>query len=562
MDHRSSQLRQAFGWPLFVLALVAGLLALEARAQAAFPGKNGKIAFDTNRDGNQEIYTMNADGSNPTRLTNNTAIDQTPAWSPDGTKIAFVSNRDGNDEIYTMNADGTGIVTRLTNNPAPDGQPAWSPDGNKIAFMSDRDTPLTNEIYTMNANGTGVPSRLTNNTADDGDPDWSADGTKIAFHTNRDGNYEIYTMNADGTSPLRHTTHSAIDQSPDWLWTGTAIAFQSTRFDGITYDIWSVSVPSNSPFQETSDPASTDAHPAWSPDGQKLAFHSNRGGGTLGIYTTSAGGGGGLTNIATNGSNPDWQPRNPSYQGPVGASPLRVSLVPAFSPCLLGAAQVTHGGPLSSPSCANPTLASSTVTIGPNSIGFARMVVCPTNATSTFCNPAGNQMPLPDIRFTGSIRDVICQRTGTPPNCSAGQDYNPNTATGPYTDGGGGTAGASPACFPSGSSSTACAAGADLTEKISLQITDTRNGPGQLFSGTTQTITYAIPIDCLPAASTSAGSACGVSTTANALTPGAIVANATAIWDLEEVKVYDSGPDGIRNNADDQLFESEGLFAP
>ncbi|GIV01726.1 MAG: hypothetical protein KatS3mg015_0556 [Fimbriimonadales bacterium] len=110
------------------------------------------IAFESTRDGNFEIYVMNADGTNQTNLTNNAAIDSGPVWSADGSKIAFVSDRDGNDEVYVMNADGTN-QTRLTNNPAPsDRFPVWSPDGSKIAFVSDRDGNV--EIYVMNADGT------------------------------------------------------------------------------------------------------------------------------------------------------------------------------------------------------------------------------------------------------------------------------------------------------------------------------------------------------------------------------------------------------------------------
>src|SRR6185503_13314557 len=82
-----------------------------ALAQAA--NGPGRIAFTSNRDGNDEIYVMNADGTGVVRLTNDPAIDQQPAWSPDGSRIAFVSNRGGKFDTYLMNADGTG-VTRLT----------------------------------------------------------------------------------------------------------------------------------------------------------------------------------------------------------------------------------------------------------------------------------------------------------------------------------------------------------------------------------------------------------------------------------------------------------------
>jgi len=83
-----------------------------------------KIAFSTTRDGNVEIYKMNADGTGQTRLTTNGALDGEPAWSPDGTKIAFSSSRTGNGDIYRMNADGTGLV-RLTTSTGIDLSPAW-----------------------------------------------------------------------------------------------------------------------------------------------------------------------------------------------------------------------------------------------------------------------------------------------------------------------------------------------------------------------------------------------------------------------------------------------------
>ena len=108
---------------------------------------------------------MNADGSGQTRLTNNEEIDRNPSWSPDGEKIAFNSIRDGNEEIYIMNADGSG-QTRLTNNSASDDiDPTWSPDGEKIAFASSSDGNFG--IYIMNsADGSDV-TRLT---ADGFDP--------------------------------------------------------------------------------------------------------------------------------------------------------------------------------------------------------------------------------------------------------------------------------------------------------------------------------------------------------------------------------------------------------
>jgi TolB protein len=159
------------------LALAACLLALVVRvepSQAAFPGQNGKIAFQSNRDGNLEIYTMNPDGSNQTNISNNAAHgDADPAWSPDGTKIAFESNRDGNAQmIYVMNADGSNPTNISNNLEGWDYYPAWSPDGTKIAFLSERDGPVNHgEIYTMNPDGANQ-TNISNNPADDFAPDW------------------------------------------------------------------------------------------------------------------------------------------------------------------------------------------------------------------------------------------------------------------------------------------------------------------------------------------------------------------------------------------------------
>ena len=239
-----------------------------------------QIAFDSNRDGNHEIYVMAADGSQPTRLTRNSARDRHPAWSPDGTQIAFHSNRDGNYEIYVMAADGS-QPTRLTRNSATDEFPAWSPDGTQIAFHSNRDG--NDEIYVMAADGS-QPTRLTRNSATDEFPAWSPDGTQIAFMSERDGNYEIYVMAADGSQPTRLTRNSARDRYPAWSPDGTQIAFHSYR-DG-NDEIYVMAADGSQPTRLTRNDA-WDYSPAWSPDGTQIAFHSNRDG-NYEIYVMAA----------------------------------------------------------------------------------------------------------------------------------------------------------------------------------------------------------------------------------------------------------------------------------
>lgn len=151
---------------LATAALAAATLVVTPGAGADTPGGsqaqavNGKIAFTALRDGNFEIYVMDADGTNRARLTDNPAFDADPAFSPDGTKIAFTSTRHRPEGIYVMDADG-GNPTRLTDNTAFDYEPAFSPDGTKIAFTSTPDGVNT-DIHVMNADGTSR-TNLTNN---------------------------------------------------------------------------------------------------------------------------------------------------------------------------------------------------------------------------------------------------------------------------------------------------------------------------------------------------------------------------------------------------------------
>ena len=216
-----------------------------------------KVAFSSNRDGSREMYLMNSDGSNQTRLANTETDIRDPTWSPNGDRIAFahldVGSLESNPfqwEIYVIDSDGSNR-TRLTDDPRDDFSPTWSSDGGEIAFHSNGNAGAGvyvmnvdgtnqrklasaaqsypdwsldgnriafvdgNEIYVMNADGSGQ-TQLTNNSAIDGYPAWSPDGTRIVFSSNRDGNYEIYIMNADGTNQTRLTDDPDFDGYPDW----------------------------------------------------------------------------------------------------------------------------------------------------------------------------------------------------------------------------------------------------------------------------------------------------------------------------------------------------------
>ena len=158
-----------------------------------------------------EIYYMNADGSGTQeRVTINSAYDdRSPSWSPDGSvdNIVFESNREGNYEIYTMSKKFPEFFIILSNSPGIDRNPSWSPDGKNIVFESNRNGNF--EIYVMNADGTNVIQLTSTSTGDDLNPSWSPDGTKIAFRSTRYGETgDIYVMNVDGTNQTDISNHN------------------------------------------------------------------------------------------------------------------------------------------------------------------------------------------------------------------------------------------------------------------------------------------------------------------------------------------------------------------
>ncbi|MCG2786468.1 MAG: DUF5050 domain-containing protein [Anaerolineae bacterium] len=226
------------------------------------------IAFASDLDGDFEIWLVNTDGSNLRQLTDNDAMDISPAWLPDGSRLAFVSNRDGNDEIYTMNTDGSD-VRRLTKTPdASESFPAWSSDGQFISFDSDRGGNW--DVYIANSDGSNL-RRLTEHPGEDWISSWSPDGQKIAFESKRDGNYEIYVVSIDGSNLQRLTQNTVQDGAPKWSPDGSKIAFFSRR-DGNS-EIYVMNADGSNLLRLTNQ-AGEASFPSWSPDGTWLVFSS------------------------------------------------------------------------------------------------------------------------------------------------------------------------------------------------------------------------------------------------------------------------------------------------
>jgi uncharacterized repeat protein (TIGR01451 family) len=285
--------------PLSILFVAAALVGTAQQVTAAYPGANGRILFHSNRASASDVYKMNSDGTNQTRITFGTR-DQFASWSPDGRQLAFASARDGDFEIYTANADGTS-ATRRTFAFGIDFDPTWSPDGLKLLFESQRDDPMR-ELYEMDTDGSNV-TRLTFDPAADVRAAWSPLGDKIAFVR---GAFDIWIMNSDGTGQANLTNHPAQDNSPAWSPDGTKIAFSSDRSGNL--EIYVMNADGSAVTQLTFNSA-LDAQPCWSPDGTKIAFASSRDGNNE-IYVMNADGSGQtrLTFNLASDTSPDWQP--------------------------------------------------------------------------------------------------------------------------------------------------------------------------------------------------------------------------------------------------------------
>jgi TolB protein len=239
-----------------------------------------KVAFVSNRDGNDEIYIMDYDGANPTRITFNKVRDYMPAWSPDQRTIAFSSYRGNTVGLYLRDiyaGKETLVASKGTNYSA-----AFSPDGKKLAFCSSMTQEGNAEIYVLDV-GTTKIHRLTYNSASETAPSWSPTGREIAFTSDRTGAAapQIYTMDAEGSNVRKVSFGGSYHDSPAWSPTGDRIAYIS-RVDNL-FDIYILNLRTNQ-ISKLTETRARNENPSWSPDGRHLVFASNLSG-SIQLYT-------------------------------------------------------------------------------------------------------------------------------------------------------------------------------------------------------------------------------------------------------------------------------------
>jgi len=303
-------------------------LLLEAD-EAANPfgwSPDGRFIFVNRGSGYSQLYAISAAGGNEIRLTNNAEYHSSPRLSPDGTRIVFHSLRDEGYNIYMMDVRGVPLADpnaaclkrRLGHT---DDHPAWSPDGKKIAFTSARDGAPG--IYLFDVD-TRTTSRLLPQVTVDPESklSWAPDGTRLAFaaphgeaaslsiSSLESGDLEIYVAQIDemgnNPQPIRLTNHPAQDTMPVWSPDGDRLAFQSNRNGGP--DIYLLDLATRAVSRLTHDGADNAPY-AWSPDGTQIAFTAVYGG-PPDIYVMDADGSNvrRLTRGQAVNSAPTWSP--------------------------------------------------------------------------------------------------------------------------------------------------------------------------------------------------------------------------------------------------------------
>jgi TolB protein len=277
------------------------------RVIQAPPCTDCRIVFVSNRDGNDEIYSCESDGSDVRRLTNNPAAESEPAWSPGGAKIAFISDRSGSHELYIMNADGSGVERRSTSISSPASSPSWSPDGRRIAYAGFSNGSMN--IWIVDATIAGAtPILLKDIQGWEAFPSWSPDGRSITFTGDQhayDFVYDIWRINTDGTNlvSLMYNLFDGIDYvisrwSPDGVKLAVVIMETSgaVRIAHMSPDGTAITTLVSGAFEWT--------RLSWSPDASRILYTVPNGTGKSVAWVAYNGSGNGI--LLSNGWDADW----------------------------------------------------------------------------------------------------------------------------------------------------------------------------------------------------------------------------------------------------------------
>lgn len=231
------------------------------------------MVFVSDRDGNDDLFLINLDGSGLQQLTSHEDKDFLPHWSPDGKQIVFTSGRDGNLEIYKINIDGSGLQ-RLTDNPQIDEAPKWSPDATKIAFFSLREDGNP-DLYIMYADGSGL-ERITDDEGVETFPNWSPYGKDLSFTKIQlpERNPAMFMVHLDSKKWTEIYDSPGKDFGTSWV-SSDRLAFYSDRTGN--FEIYLVNKDGSELVQLTDNPA-TDTFPAYGPDDYSIIFTSDRSG--------------------------------------------------------------------------------------------------------------------------------------------------------------------------------------------------------------------------------------------------------------------------------------------
>jgi Tol biopolymer transport system component len=279
---------------LLPVVAVFAVLAFPTSAPADPPP--GTIAFESNRAGNSQIWTMSPDGTNAAQLTHDpsTATDTLPSISPDGHTVVYQSNASGTNQIWAIDGDGKNPrqLTFTNLNEGTNEQPTFSPDGKKIAFDSNRGGNF--QLFVMNADGSGQTQVMTTD-GNVGGSSWSPDGSQIAYNDDTNGSNQIYTVEVGTSLVTGPLTSEGANRNPHWSPDGSKILFVSSRctaeapFCGGGESVFVMDTNGENQQNLTQAPI-FDADPAWSPDGSQIAFVRDLGGQAFNVFTANADG--------------------------------------------------------------------------------------------------------------------------------------------------------------------------------------------------------------------------------------------------------------------------------